>query len=116
MHAIAHEGVMDAVRESALRTDSGRKFLAAPGNRTCLRGEPVRCSINFATSAPPSVSIAVYNFVEWLFALGRSSWRRGFRNATNSSSSFISFFCYVNLLEASHEYRFLFVVYDFAPD
>ena len=43
---------MDAVRESALRTDSGRKFLAAPGNRTCLSSVPVRRSADWATCPP----------------------------------------------------------------
>ena len=40
-------GSTDTVRESALKVDSWeKKSLAAPGNRTCLRGVPVRCSTN----------------------------------------------------------------------
>ena len=35
MHAIAHEGCTDTVRERALKVDSGTKSLAASGNRTC---------------------------------------------------------------------------------
>ena len=34
MHAIAHGGCRDTVRESALEVDFRTKFLAAPGTRT----------------------------------------------------------------------------------
>ena len=34
MHAVAHEGCTDTVRESALEKES----LAAPGNQTCVSG------------------------------------------------------------------------------
>ena len=43
MRAIAHEGCTDTVRESALKVDSGRKSLAALGNRTCVGSVPVQC-------------------------------------------------------------------------
>ena len=33
----------DTVRESALKVDSGRKSLAALGNRTCVGSVPVQC-------------------------------------------------------------------------
>ena len=39
-------GCTDTVRESALKVDSGEKSLAAPGNRTCVSGVPVRRSAN----------------------------------------------------------------------
>ena len=45
-------GCTDAVGESALKIDAGRKSLAAPGNRTCISGLPVRCSTIWATSPP----------------------------------------------------------------
>ena len=44
MNAIAHRGVQTHVRESALKVDSGRKFHAAPGNRTCINSMMVQCS------------------------------------------------------------------------
>ena len=43
MHAIAHRGVRTHVRESSLKVDWRRKkFLAAPGNRTCVSSVTVR--------------------------------------------------------------------------
>ena len=44
MHAITHRGVQTNLRESALKVDSGRKTLAAPGNRTYISRVIVRCS------------------------------------------------------------------------
>ena len=38
MRAIAYGGVQTHVRESALKVDSGRIFLAAPGTQTCISG------------------------------------------------------------------------------
>ena len=55
MHAIAQGGVRTHARESALKIVSRRKSLAAPGNRTCLSGVPVRRSTNWATSPPPFI-------------------------------------------------------------
>ena len=52
MHSTAHRGCTDTVRESAWKLTLGEKSLAAPGNRTCVSGVPVRCSINWAASPP----------------------------------------------------------------
>ena len=52
MHVIAHEGCTDAVRESSLKVDSGRKIPAAPGNQTCISGMPFRRCGSWATSLP----------------------------------------------------------------
>ena len=46
MHVNAHGGVQTHVRESARKVDSGRIFLAAPGNQTCISGMTVWCSTN----------------------------------------------------------------------
>ena len=46
------EGCMDTKRESALKVDSGKKSLAAPGNWTCASGLMVRCSTTWVTSHP----------------------------------------------------------------
>ena len=53
MPAIAHEGCTDTVKESALKVDSGRKSLAAPGIRTRLGGVPVRGSTSWVGSYIP---------------------------------------------------------------
>ena len=42
-------GCMDTIRESALKIDWEKKSLAAPGNRTCVVGVPVRRTTNRAT-------------------------------------------------------------------
>ena len=42
------QGCTNTVKELTV----GEKFLAAPGNRTCVGGVPVRCSTNWATSPP----------------------------------------------------------------
>ena len=55
----------DTVRESALKVDSGRKSLAAPGNRTCDSGVPVRRYTKWATCPPnmrTSKEINIVNF------------------------------------------------------
>ena len=55
MHATAHGGCADTVRESALEADAGRKSLVAPGTRTrvsvvapgfCVDATPV-CQLNY---------------------------------------------------------------------
>ena len=44
-------GFTDTVEESLhWKLTPGEKFLAAPGNRTCVGSVPVRCSANWATS------------------------------------------------------------------
>ena len=42
----------DTIRQFAPKLTQGEKSLAAPGNRTCVRGVPVRRFINWATSPP----------------------------------------------------------------
>ena len=49
---IAHEGVRTALESLHWKLTLGEKSLAAPGNRTCVGGVPVRCCTNWATSPP----------------------------------------------------------------
>ena len=55
MRAIAHRDIRTHVRESALKVDSGRKFLAAPGNQTCVSSVPFRCSTNELNTTTPEL-------------------------------------------------------------
>ena len=51
-------GYTDTIRESALKVYTERKkSLAAPGNRTCFGGLPIRRSTNWATSPPHSAAV-----------------------------------------------------------
>ena len=59
MHAIAHRGCMDTVRESALEFDSRRKT-PGPQTHTCTApGFSIRCSTNWALRAPVVCQIAL---------------------------------------------------------
>ena len=44
MHAIAHRGARTPQESLHWKLTLGEKSLAAPGNRTCVSGVPVRCS------------------------------------------------------------------------
>ena len=46
-----------------------KKFLAAPGNQTCVSGVPVRCFTSWATSPPPKyIYIVVFMCVTFICA------------------------------------------------
>ena len=54
MHAIAHAGCADTIRECALKVDFGKKIPAATGNRTCVSSMTVRYSnpLSYMASHP----------------------------------------------------------------
>ena len=70
MHAIVHGGVRTLKESLHWKLTLGEKSFAAPGNRTCFSGVPVRRSTNLATSLLLSiVSIAVQFWVPLPFPL-----------------------------------------------
>ena len=55
-HAIAHGDVGTMFENLHWKWTLGENSLAAPGNRTCVSGVPVRCSTNWTTSPDEEAS------------------------------------------------------------
>ena len=66
------QGCTDTIRVCTESWLWGEKFLAAPGNRTCVDGVPVRCSTNWATSPPLGQNLVWFVWdwlIDWLIDL-----------------------------------------------
>ena len=119
MHAIAHGGCTNTVRESALNVDScnnnnnNNKSCGAPGSRTCISSVPARRSTNWATT-PPHLVIYLFTtsvclsrslsveFGDWTFSVWQAAGGKhttwGWTHAPSSDSPF-------SLLELLNRWR-----------
>ena len=97
------QGWTDTVRKSALKRDSRekKKKLAAPGNRTCVGGVPVRCS-NQLSYIPTSFSwtlcsrLGIHRTVAYPFVPLSVTFFQSLRSQQHQTVAKIQFFMYIS--------------------